>query len=127
MITLSEVLQLHERSIKDYGGSKGVRDNNLLESAIARPFQSFGGTELYSTPFEKAAALIESIVKNHPFIDGNKRTGFLAGFALLYRSNLLIVAEQETAYNFVIDVASSNISFEDIVVWLKQNTQPISF
>jgi death-on-curing protein len=127
MITLSEVLQLHERSIKDYGGSKGVRDINLLESAIARPFQSFGGTELYFTPFEKAAALIESIVKNHPFIDGNKRTGFLAGFTLLYRSNLLIVAEQEAVYNFVIDVASSNISFEDIVVWLKHNTQPISF
>ena len=126
MITLSEVLKLHEKSIKDYGGSAGVRDINLLESALARPFQSFGGTELYSTPFEKAAALIESIVKNHPFIDGNKRTGFLAGFALLYRSNLLIVAEQEAVYNFVIDVASSNISFEDITLWLKQNIQPIS-
>jgi death-on-curing protein len=125
MITLEEVLQLHEKSIKDYGGSSGIRDINLLESAIARPYQSFGGTEFYPTPCEKAAAIIESIVKNHPFIDGNKRTGFLAGFALLYRASLLIVAEQETVYNFVIAIASSNILFEDIVLWLKQHTQPI--
>jgi len=125
MITLSEVLQLHENSIRDYGGSSGIRDINLLESAIARPFQSFEGNEFYSTAFEKAAALIESIVKNHPFIDGNKRTGFLAGFALLYRANLLIVAEQKEAYNFIIDIAASDISFENIVLWLQKNTQPI--
>ena len=126
MITLDEVLQLHEKSIQDYGGSSGIRDTNMLESAIARPFQSFGGTELYPTPFEKAAAIMESIIKNHPFVDGNKRTGFLAGFALLYRTGLLIVASQETVYNFVIDIASSNIAFEDIVLWLQQNTQPVS-
>ncbi|TKK67812.1 type II toxin-antitoxin system death-on-curing family toxin [Ilyomonas limi] len=126
MITLDEVLQLHEKSIRDYEGSLGVRDMNLPESAVVRPLQSFGGTEFYPTPFDKAAAIIESIVRNHPFIDGNKRTGFLAGFALLYRVGLLIAADQEMAYNFVIDIASSNISFEDIGLWPQQNTQPIS-
>lgn len=127
MITSDEVLKLHEKSIQDYGGSSGIRDTNMLESAIARPFQTFGGTELYPTPYEKAAAITESIIKNLPFVDGNKRTGFLASFALLYREGLLIAANQEAVYNFVIDVASSNIAFEDIVLWLQQNTQPISF
>ena len=125
MISLEEVMQLHNKSIQDYGGSYGTRDINLLESAIARPYQSFGDVEFYPTPFEKAAAIIESIVKNHPFIDGNKRTGFLAGYTLLYRSRMRINASQEVAYNFVIDVASSNIAFEDIVLWLQHHTQSL--
>ena|SRR5919198_1244881 len=125
MISLDEVLVFHENSIRDYGGSLGVRDMNLLESAIARPFQTFGGTELYPTVFEKAAALIESIVKNHPFIDGNKRTGFLAAFAFLMRNNLELNADNSAAYDFVINIASSQISFEEIVEWLKQNTSSL--
>ena len=78
MISLKEVLYLHEQSIKDFGGSHGIRDHGLLESAIERPNATFGGEELYPTIFLKAAALLESIVKNHPFVDGNKRTGWLA-------------------------------------------------
>src|SRR4051794_4783896 len=108
MLILNEVLQLHEKSIKDYGGNAGVRDINFLESAIARPFETFEGTELYATHYEKAAILIEGIVKSHPFFDGNKRTGFIACFTLLYRSNILIAAKQEAVYNFVIDIASSD-------------------
>ena len=77
MITLEEVLQLHEKSIKDYGGSSGIRDINLLESAIARPYQSFGGTEFYPKPHEKAAAIIESIVKNIPLLMVKKEQDFL--------------------------------------------------
>ena len=125
MISLNEVMQLHKRSIQDYGGSHGVRDINLLESAIARPYQSFGDVEFYPTPFEKAAAIIESIVKNHPFIDGNKRTGLLAGYTSLYRSKIEITATQEEAYQFVIDIASSIILFDDIVFWLQNHTKPI--
>ncbi len=125
MISLNEVMQLHKRSVQDYGGSHGVRDINLLESAIARPYQSFGDVEFYSTPFEKAAAIIESIVKNHPFIDGNKRTGLLAGYTLLYRSKIQITVTQEEAYQFVIDIASSIIVFDEIVLWLQNHTQSI--
>ena len=72
---------------------------------------------------EKAAAIIESIVKNHPFIDGNKRTGFLTAYILLYRSKIKLIANQENAYEFVIDIASSNITFEDIVAWMQHYTQ----
>jgi death-on-curing protein len=125
MISLNEVLQLHENSIRDYGGSFGVRDMNLLESAIARPFQTFEGTELYPTVYEKVAALIESIVKNHPFIDGNKRTGFLVAFAFLQRNNLELIADNFETYDFVISIANGDLTFEQITEWLKNNASSL--
>ncbi len=122
MISLEEVLKLHERSIRDFGGSLGIRDKNLLESALSRSFQSFGNVEFYPSIFEKTAALIESIVKNHPFVDGNKRAGFLAAYFFLFRNNYELTASQETAYEFVINIASSQISFEQIVEAIQQNS-----
>ena len=77
MIILEDILLLHSDSLKKYGGGDGVRDIGLLESAIARPFQTFDGEDLYSTIIEKAAAIGESLIINHPFVDENKRTGFL--------------------------------------------------
>jgi death-on-curing protein len=74
MILIKDVLNLHEMLIEFYGGSNGVRDQGSLESAIARPFMTFDGQDLYPSPLEKAAALIESVAKSHPFVDGNKRT-----------------------------------------------------
>lgn len=88
MISLEEVLQLHKNSIRDFGGSPGIRDISLLESAVIRPFQQFEKIELYPSAFEKAAEILQSIIKNHPFVDGNKRTGFLAAYALLYKHDL---------------------------------------
>jgi death on curing protein len=82
MITKTDVLELHSLSIETYGGAHGVRDEGLLEAAIARPYQTFDGNDLYPGAIEKAAAIFESVLKNHPFIDGNKRTSFLAMFAL---------------------------------------------
>lgn len=88
MILLKDILNLHKLSIEEYGGSDGLRDTDLLESAIARPFQTFNGKDLYPSIFEKAAALGESIIINHPFIDGNKRTGTIAMIALLQENGL---------------------------------------
>ncbi len=73
MISKEEVLRLHHLSIVKYGGSDGIRDEGLLESALARPYQTFGGNDLYQTIYEKAAAIMESVIINHPFVDGNKR------------------------------------------------------
>ncbi len=126
MITLEEVLQLHYNSIRDFGGSSGIRDINLLESSIIRPYQSFENVELYPSAYAKAAAILHSIVKNHPFVDGNKRTGFLAAFALLYRAGIELTASEENAYDFVINVASSSVSFAEIVVWFSENTKIIA-
>ena len=122
MILLEDILELHNKSIIDFGGSHGVRDLGLVESAIARPFQTFGGEELYKNIFEKAAALGESLIINHPFVDGNKRTGMLAMLSLLISAGSRFTATPDNLYNFIIDIATGNISFDMIVEWLKGNT-----
>jgi death-on-curing protein len=104
MISEKEVLEIHAILIERFGGSNGVRDMNLLNSALNRPYQTFDGKELYPTPIDKAAAIIESIVKNHPFIDGNKRTGYVLARLLLMNTQLDIYAEQEQKYQFVISI-----------------------
>ena len=125
MMTKDSILKLHELSIIKYGGSDGIRDDGLLESAIARPYQTFGGEDLYPTVCEKAAAIAESIIINHPFVDGNKRTGFLAMLAVLYEANLKIIVPNDAVYDFVINISTGETKFEQIVDWLKQNTTPL--
>ncbi|MBK7885006.1 MAG: type II toxin-antitoxin system death-on-curing family toxin [Chitinophagaceae bacterium] len=124
MISLEDVLLLHELSIKDYGGASGVRDIGLLESAIARPYQTFGVEELYPDAIQKAAAIAESLIINHPFVDGNKRTGMLAMYAILKEDNLKITASSDDLYKFIISISTGEKRFEDIVVWLHKNTIP---
>jgi death on curing protein len=123
MITRDEVLRLHTLSIKKYGGADGIRDNGLLESAIARPYQTFGGEFLYVTIFEKAAAITESLIINHPFVDGNKRTGFLGLFAVLNEENYFITAEEDDLYDLTIKISTGEIKLDEIVEWLKNNTE----
>jgi death on curing protein len=122
MIPIDSILKLHELSIKKYGGSYGIRDKGLLESAIVRPNQTFGGEDLYPTVYEKAAAIAESLIINHPFVDGNKRTGFLGMLAILEEGDLEITVSNEAIYEFVINISTGEIKFEQIVDWLKQNT-----
>ena len=83
---------IHERSLAEYGGDPGVRDQGLLESAVAQPRARFGGNDLYPSIAEKAAALAFSLVKNHPFFDGNKRTGYGAMMMFLSRNGHTINA-----------------------------------
>lgn len=125
MILIDDILNLHELSIKVYGGGTGVRDMGLLESAIARPFQRFGAEDLYPSVFEKAAALAESLIINHPFVDGNKRTGFLAMASLIEEERLILTATQEDAYLLTIDISTGSKAFDEIVDWLKQNSKPV--
>lgn len=122
MISKESVLRIHELSIAKYGGSNGIRDEGLLESAIARPYQTFGGEDLYPTTHEKAAAIAESLIINHPFVDGNKRTGFLAMMAILSEGNLEITVSNNAIYDFAIAISTGELKFEQIVEWLKQNT-----
>ena len=122
MIKIEEVLIIHEILIKEFGGSHGIRDRTVLDSAINRPFQSFNQRELYPTPKEKAAAILESIVKNHPFIDGNKRTGYVLMRLILLESGMDLKATEEEKYKFVIEVANGDIDFEQIKEWIKNKT-----
>ena len=120
-----DVLILHELSIQSYGGSHGIRDIGLPGGAIGRPFQTFGGEDLYPTMYEKAAALGESLIINHPFLDGNKRTGILAVAAFLLESGFEINSSEEELYNFTIDISTGTLKFDDIFLWLKNNTQSL--
>lgn len=122
MIALDDILELHKRSIADYGGLNGIRDIGLLESAIARAYQTFEGNDLYPTPYEKAAALGESLITNHPFIDGNKRTGMAAMYALLLENNIRLTASSDKLYTLILSISTSSIKLEEIVSWLKENS-----
>ncbi|HRK28725.1 MAG TPA: type II toxin-antitoxin system death-on-curing family toxin [Chitinophagales bacterium] len=122
MIDYQEVLTIHQVLIREFGGSQGVRDENGLKSALKRPFSGFGEIEFYLSPEEKAGAILESIVKNHPFIDGNKRTGYVLMRLVLMNFGKDIQATQDEKYDFVIAVASGQLEFEQIVTWIKQRT-----
>ena len=120
MINQEDALKIHRILIDQFGGSHGVRDEGSLNSAINRPFATFGQQELYPEPIEKAAALLESIVTNHPFIDGNKRTGYVIARLLLLKCGLDIEASQGDKYEMVIAVSKGEWKFEQIKDWLKE-------
>ncbi len=109
MISIEEALKIHTIPIEKFGGANGVRDSGGLESALARPFQTFSGEDLYPTIFEKAAGIGQSLIMNHPFIDGNKRTGYLLMEALLRHEGFKIAASDELLYNFVINISTGSI------------------
>jgi death on curing protein len=123
MILIEDILTLHEKSLEDYGGGSGIRDIGLLESAIARPFQTFGGEDLYPDAFTKAAALGESLIINHPFVDGNKRTGIAGLITLLFEYNFKLISSEDDLYNLTINISTGKIKFDEIVEWLKNNTE----
>jgi death-on-curing protein len=119
MISIQETLYIHNLLIKTFGGSSGVRDFQALESALSRPFQTFDSVELYPSIIEKAASLLESLLANHPFVDGNKRTGYVLMRLFLKKNGMDIVAVEETKYQFLIDVASGVKRYDDILIWLE--------
>ena len=118
MIEVEEIEQIHKILIEFFGGSQGIRDLSALKSALARPFQTFEKSDLHSTIVSKAAALIESILINHPFIDGNKRTGYVAMRSFLISNGLDIEATQDEKYQFVVNIASGKIRLEEIKEWI---------
>lgn len=119
MITINEALMIHKLAIDKFGGSSGVRERNLLESAIQRSQATFDGQELYPNPIDKAAATIESIVKNHPFSDGNKRTGYILMRLILLKSKVDINATEQEKYEFVIKIAEGKSDYEEIKSWIE--------
>ena len=121
MISIKETEEIHKLVIEMFGGSHGIRDYNALNSALARPFQTFDNKDLYSDTIQKAASLIESILINHPFIDGNKRTGYILLRMFLIQNGVDISATQEEKYEFVIGIASSKIKYEQILDWLQKH------
>lgn len=118
MTALKDALAIHSILIEKFGGSQGIRDPGLLEAALNRPFATFDKQELYPHPADKAAALLESILINHPFIDGNKRTGYVLMRILLMNYGFDIHATQNEKYDFVISIASGKINIDLIKEWI---------
>jgi death-on-curing protein len=117
-LTLNEVLTLHERLLAQTGGPSGVRDIGGLESALAQPRMTFDGAELYPSIYEKAAALGFSIIQNHPFLDGNKRTGHAAMEIFLLLNGFEIKRLTDEQENIVLQVASGAMSRKAFSDWV---------
>jgi death-on-curing protein len=125
MIGLQEALAVHEALIASTGGANGVRDIGALEAALARPYATFAGTDLYPTAVDKAAAVLESIVKNHPFVDGNKRTGYVLARLTLITYDQDLVASDDEEYDLVIRVANGELDIERVRAWLQERVVPL--
>ncbi len=121
-LTLIEILKLHRRILEQSGGALGIRDMNLLESALAQPRMTFDGKELYQSLLEKSAALGFSIIMNHPFVDGNKRTGHAATETFLVLNGMEINASVDEQERVMLAIASGELGREAFVEWLQRNT-----
>ena len=114
MISEADILLLNQFSISDYGGSDGLEGSEFAVISNKRPFQTFDGKDFYLTPIEKTAALGESLIINHPFVDGNKRNALLAMLALQTEYHVEISINNNELYEFVIQMSAGK-KFEDIV------------
>lgn len=123
MVDIEEVLKIHNLLIDKFGGSIGVRDKGPLDASINRPFATFDQKELYPLPVDKAAAILESILINHPFVDGNKRTGYVLMRLILMQNKMDIKATQSEKYEFVVEVAKGEKKFDTIKTWLTEKAE----
>lgn len=124
-LTLEQMLLIHEDQVVRYGGSSGLRNLPLLESAIFRPQSSFGGDDLYRTVFHKAAALMHSIILNHAFVDGNKRTGTASMLVFLELNGYRLYVSQKKLEEASVKVESKEWSIGQISSWLRKNSKRV--
>jgi death-on-curing protein len=124
-LSLAEVVELHRIIIEQTGGSSRLHDMGALESAMAQPRMTFGGNDLYPSLVEKAAALCFSLVKNHPFVDGNKRVGHAAMETFLVLNGFEIDASTDEQEQILLSLAAGQLNREDLVEWLRQHVTPV--
>jgi death-on-curing protein len=124
-LTPAEVLLLHALLIQRTGGTSGVRDMGLLESALARPQATFGQNDLYPDLWSRAAALMHSLIKNHPFVDGNKCTALTATGVFLELNGHRLAMSNEAVLEFVRQAATGGIELAEIADWLEAHSQPL--
>ena len=120
MKTLSkrQILMLHQQLVEQTGGSGGIRDEGLLDSALSAPFQSFDNTDVYPSLQQKAARLCFGLVKNHPFVDGNKRIGAHAMLVFLAVNGVELTYTQTELSDILFQVAASEKEYPDLLDWL---------
>lgn len=121
-LSFDEIIQLHKKEIDIFGGSHGIRDRNLLYSAIGQADLFLFGEPFYKDAYIIAAVYAYHIIKNHPFVDGNKRTGILVSLIFLQMNNVNLVATKDEIYNLAIDIAASRINKDDVIQFFKEHT-----
>ena len=119
--TLDEVVAIHFRITEKAGGSQGVQNWDLLSSALGRSQATFGGVDLYTDIYLKAAALVQSLSSNHPFVDGNERTALATLEYFMYLNGLAIKATQKEKVNFALWTENEKPKLEEIVSWIKKH------
>ena len=122
-ISKNQILRLHKNLIDKFGGINGIRDENLLDSAIFSPFQTFGGQDLYPMLAEKAARLGYGLVKNHPFLDGNKRIGTHTMIVFLKANGINLKCSNTDLIHEILSVADNSVAYEDFLNWLEAHIQ----
>ena len=118
ILSKEQILMLHSQLIKATGGIDGLRDEGLLESALNAPFQTFGGTDAFPSLQQKAARLGYGLVKNHPFIDGNKRIGAHVMLVFLALNKIELKYTQDELSNIILKIAAEEYSFHDLLEWI---------
>jgi death-on-curing protein len=121
-LTLAQVLELHELQLGLFGGSSGTRDLGLLESALGNVQATFGGEYLHQSIYEMGAAYLYGICRNHPFIDGNKRTAAAAALTFLDYNRIEIEATEDELYDLVIGVAEGRVTKDDVALFFERHT-----
>jgi len=124
-LSLEQILLIHEDQINSYGGSHGLRDIALLESAVYRSQATFGGIDLYPSIFEKAGALVHSLLLNHPFVDGNKRTAIASMLVFLEINGYLFSVTQRELVKTALSIENKKWNIEKISLWLKKHSKKI--
>lgn len=119
-----QLLKMHSDLLAQTGGLDGLRDEGLLESALAAPFQTYDAQELFRSIQEKAARLAYGLIQNHPFIDGNKRIGTHAMLVLLALNGIELIYTQDELSDLILKIAASTASYEDLLAWILKHETP---
>ena len=119
-----QVLKMHSALLAQTGGLDGLRDEGLLESALAAPFQTYDAQELFRSIQEKAARLAYGLIQNHPFLDGNKRIGAHTMLVLLSLNGIELTYAQDELSDIILKVAASAASYEDLLAWILKHENP---
>jgi death on curing protein len=122
-LSLNDVVAMHRDQLERYGGREGLRDRQLLESALAQPEAAFAGAHLHRDVYEMAAAYAFHLIMNHAFVDGNKRVGYAAAETFLILNGYETTCSDDEAYSFVVSIASGSATKADVASWFERHTR----
>ena len=122
-ISPEQVIIIHDEAIKKHGGESGLRDRNLLESAVYSPYQTFDGVDLFPSICDKAARLSFGLIKNHPFLDGNKRVAAGAMLTLLIINNIAFSITNDELEEVMLSLAAGMMEYHEFAVWLNNHVE----